>query len=37
MPKTGKKSAKPKARAKPAKAMPVAKIDQPALAKPLNK
>ena len=36
MTKTGKKSAKPKARAKPVKAMPMAKIEQPALAKPLT-
>jgi len=36
MPKTGKKSAKPKARTKPVKAMTVAKIEQPALAKPLT-
>jgi hypothetical protein len=36
MPKTGKKSAKPKARTKPVKTMTVAKIEQPALAKPLT-
>jgi hypothetical protein len=33
MTKTGKKSAKPKARAKPVKAMPMAKIEQPAVAR----
>ena len=36
MPKTGKKSAKPKARTKPVKAMTVAKIEQPALARPFS-
>jgi hypothetical protein len=36
MTKTGKKAAKAKARAKPVKAMTVAKIKQPALAKPLT-
>jgi hypothetical protein len=34
--KTGKKSAKPKARTKPVKAMPMANIEQPALAKPFS-